>query len=310
MASEIPPSADRTEPGVVAGSREGPAIVRHRLGARLRRLREARSLSLEDVAAHLGVRPGALSRMETGEAPARFAYLKVIFDLYGVADPAEREELTGLARGGNRKDWLARCHGILPAGMGTYLGLEEAASAVLAFSALAVPGLLQSPDYAAAVIRAARPGLDPGTIRRLVTVTLRRQELLHDSSRSIRLILDEPVLHRQVAPPDVMTAQLDHLAAAVTMPAVTVQVAALARPWPVLPPSFALLRFPASPDIACQPGPAGRVTRTTREADLANLRTTFGALAASALTPDESQALIARLARRDPGTPHRAPAAR
>ena len=311
MISEKPPSAGRTEPGVVAGSREGPAIVRHRLGARLRSLREARSVRLEDVAAHVGVRPSTLSRMETGEAPVKASFLKVILDLYGVSDPDEREELAGLARGSSHQDWLARYHGVLPPGAGTYLGLEEAASEVMAFSALAVPGLLQCPDYAGAAIRAARPGLGASTVSRLVTVTLRRQELLHDSRRRFRLVLDESVLHRQVAPPAVMAAQLDHLAVAVTMPAVTVQVAVLARSWPVLTSSFALLRFagPASSDVACRPGPAGRVTRATREADLADLRATFDALTTSALTPDESATLIARLAGHAPATLHGAAAA-
>jgi transcriptional regulator with XRE-family HTH domain len=309
--SEKLPSARSTESGVVAGSREGAAIVRHRLGARLRSLREARSMRLEDVAVHVGVRPSTLSRIETGEAPVRASYLKVILDLYGVSDPDERAELAGLARGSIHQDWLARYHSILPSGAGTYLGLEEAASEVMAFSALTVPGLLQSPDYAAAAIRAARPGLDPGTVRRLVTVTLRRHELLHDSRRRFRLILDESVLHRQIAPPAVMAGQLDHLAVAVMMPAVTVQVAVLARPWPVLTSSFALLRFadPASSDIACQPGPAGRVTRTTRQADLADLRTTFDALTRSAQSPEESAALIAGLAGPAPAVPGGLPAA-
>ena len=67
-----------------------------------------------------------------------------------------------------------------------------------------MPGLLRCPDYAAAAIRAARPGLDPGTVSMLVTVTLRRQEMLHDSRRRrFHLILDESALHRQIAPPAV-----------------------------------------------------------------------------------------------------------
>jgi len=268
-------------------------------------------MRLEDVAARLGVKPSTMSRIETGEAPVRPVYLKIILDLYEVSGPAEREELAGLARGSSCKDWLARYRSILPPGASTYLGLEEAASAVLAFSAHTVPGLLQCPGYAAAAIRAARPGLDADTVSRLVTVTSRRQELLHDSRRCFRLILDESALYRQIAPPAVMAAQLDYLAAAATMPAVTVQVAVLARPWPVLAPSFALLRFadPASSDVACQPGPAGRVTRTSREADLAGLHATFDALARSALPPGESASLIARLAGRDPAVPHGAAAA-
>jgi transcriptional regulator with XRE-family HTH domain len=304
VISEKVDSARSPEPGVVAGSREGPAIVRHRLGARLRRLREEQSLRLEDVAAHVGVRPSTLSRIETGEAPVRGAYLKVLLDLYEVSDPAERAELTDLALGSSRRDWLARYRAILPPGAAAYLGLEEAASAVLAFSATAVPGLLQCPGYAAAAIRAARPGLDMCAVSKLVTLTLRRQELLHDPGRRIRLILDESALHRHIAEPEVMTAQLGHLAAAVTMPAVTVQIAALARPWPVLTPSFALLTFagPASADIAFQPGTGGRLTRITREADLADLRTTFDVLTASALSPGESAALITRLAGRAPAT--------
>ena len=109
-------SARSTPTLVAAGSREGPAIARHRLGARLRRLREERSLRLEDVAAHVGVRPSSMSRIETGEAPARAAYLSIMLDLYQVTDPAERAELTNLAWESSRKDWLARCHDILPPG--------------------------------------------------------------------------------------------------------------------------------------------------------------------------------------------------
>ena len=92
-----------------------PTVRRHRLGAELRRLREARSLRLEDVAVILDVAPSTISRIETGGAPTRTSYLTVMLDLYQLHDPDQRRLLTDLAREGQRKSWWADHADSLPA---------------------------------------------------------------------------------------------------------------------------------------------------------------------------------------------------
>src|SRR5580658_5248810 len=144
---------------------DGPSFLRRRLGRELRQLREARSLRLEDVAAHLGVAAGTLSRIETGKAPTRTSYLKILLDLYGADDPDQRRQLTEIAREGQRKNWWSDYEDLITAETGRYLGLEIAADQVRSWSMLAVPGLLQTADYAEAVARATRPDLTASQAR-------------------------------------------------------------------------------------------------------------------------------------------------
>src|SRR6185437_5156403 len=135
------------------------ALGRRRLGSDLRRLRQAQSLRLEDVAARLDLAPTTLSRIETGKAPVRAAYLTVMLDLYHVDDPSERDQLTDLAHDGWHASWHDAYRSLLPAGASHYLDLESAAQHVRSYTVHAIPGLLQARGYAAAAIQAARPGL-------------------------------------------------------------------------------------------------------------------------------------------------------
>src|SRR6266700_1787545 len=85
----------------------GPTVRRRRLGSELRRLREAHSLKLEEAAERLGLAPSTLSRIETGKAPTRSAYLISMLEMYGVTDPEQRQVLAEMAREGHRKGWWA-----------------------------------------------------------------------------------------------------------------------------------------------------------------------------------------------------------
>jgi transcriptional regulator with XRE-family HTH domain len=279
---------------------DGPAIRRHRLGSQLRQLREARALRLEDVAAQLGVAPSTLSRIENGSAPTRTSYLKLMLDLYQVSDPVQRGLLADLASEGQRQDLWACHRDVLPPGAAAYLGIEAAATSMRGYYDHAVPGLLQTASYAAAAIKALWPRLSEEQAARLVMLTTRRQCILGDGQHRLHLVIDEATLLRSLAPPDVMAAQLDHLRALTASPALTIQVAALARTRPLLSPPFTLLSFGAAgdPDVACRLGPAGRITRTTKTVDIRELRQTFATLAANALPPAESATLISQLADR------------
>lgn len=283
----------------------GPTIRRRRLGAVLRRLRESRSLKLEYVAGRLGVAPSTLSRIETGKAPTRTSYLAIMLDLYGVDDPGQRMAYLEMAREGQRRGWWADAEDLLSAGFGTYLGLEAESAELRVFGATVVPGLLRTPDYARAVIGAARADLTPAQIDRLVAVQMRRQEVLRgaDGAR-LRLVLDESVLLRVLGSAQVMRQQLERLAGAGAEPAVTVQVLRLSgghRPAPSV--SFGILSFtePGDADVVCAEGIRGQVLLEEREGDVRAMHDVFDALSGAAMTPDDSAVLIGELAGRYEG---------
>jgi len=276
-----------------------PTIRRRRLGTELRRLREARGLKLESVASRLGVAPSTLSRIETGKAPTRTSYLIVMLGLYSVDDPAQRKLLIELAREGQRKGWWADSEELLPTGFGRYLGLEAEASALRSFGAQVVHSLLQTEEYARAVITASRYGLAPEQVERLVAVQLRRQEvLLRDDPIRLRLVLDESALLRSMGPPDLMNRQLARLLDASQRPAVTVQVLTMSSgSRPVLSGSFNVLSFaePGDPDVACAEGLRGQLLLDERGTDVRELGRVFDSLSDAALSPADSADLITDL---------------
>jgi transcriptional regulator with XRE-family HTH domain len=280
-----------------AGTLTGPTIRRRRLGGELRKLREAGGHRLEDVAAKLDVAPSTLSRIETGKAPTRTSYVTILLDLYGVDDADQRRRLTDIAREGQRKSWWSDYEDLITAETGRYLGLESAAERVRSWSVLAVPGLLQTADYAEAAVRATRPDLTPSQARRLAAIPLGRQTLARSSGRQLNLIIDETALLRRVAPPDVMADQMRHLATVAADPLVTVRVVALTTPHPVLSPPFALLRFDDPDDlgVACCAGIGGQLLVTQHAGRVSTLHATFGALSRATLSPADSTDLIRHL---------------
>jgi transcriptional regulator with XRE-family HTH domain len=282
-----------------SAAHDGPGIGRHRLGICLRQLRLNRSLRLEEVAARLDVAPSTMSRIETGKAPARTSYVRMLLDLYGVDDPDQRRLLTDLAREGQRKDWWADARDLLPAGVGRYLGLEAAASQVCSFSTQTIPAPLRTDEYAAAAERVTRPGARPDDIRRLVAVTVRRQEVLERAGLRLHALIDEAALVRPMGSKHVLADQLGHLVTVTASEQVTVQVIPLTAAWPVLSAPFAVLTFadPADADVACTFGAGGEVNISSCAADVAAMRGTFTALSRAALTTDESASLICELAR-------------
>ena len=289
------------------GQAPDPAVSRHWLGTQLRELRQARALRLADVAAELGIVGSTLSRIETGKAPARASYIRVLLDLYGVTDPDQRRQLTELARQGLEDEWCADAAGLVPTEMLRYLGLETAATQIRLFAAHLIPGLLQTTDYAEAAWHAARPDLSRDHARKLAALTGHRQKTLANSGHLLHAVIDEAALLRPARPAPVMAAQIDHLSWLATATHLTIQVLPLTVPWPVLSPPFTLLAFaaPADPVTACTSSADGHPVLTTHRQTVRALRNAFDALARAALPPAQSAHLIARLTRQ----PQRPPAA-
>ena len=202
----------------------GPTVRRRRLGAELRRLRDSAGYKLEEVAGMLGVAPSTLSRIETGKAPTKSAYLSQLLELYQVTDAGQRQILVDMAREGHRKGWWAAYDDVLPSGLGVYVGLEAEASGLRSYEIGVVHGLLQTTDYARAILRASAPHT-ADQIERLVDLRMERQRRLDDNPPlDLWVIHDEAVIRRTVGGPVVMRHQLAHLLVAAGLPGVTLQV--------------------------------------------------------------------------------------
>lgn len=203
----------------------GPTVRRRRLGAELRRLRDSAGYKLEEVAGMLGVAPSTLSRIETGKAPTKSAYLSQLLELYQVTDAGQRQILVDMAREGHRKGWWAAYDDVLPSGLGVYVGLEAEASGLRSYEIGVVHGLLQTTDYARAILRASAPRHTADQIERLVDLRMERQRRLDDNPPlDLWVIHDEAVIRRTVGGPVVMRHQLAHLLVAAGLPGVTFQV--------------------------------------------------------------------------------------
>jgi transcriptional regulator with XRE-family HTH domain len=275
----------------------GAGIGRRLLGSELRQLREAAGVRLDDAAAAAGVAASTLSRIELGKAPARAWLVEAVLGEYGVTDGEQCRRLASMAREGWRREWYDEYRDMLPLDFVRYLSLEAAASDVRVFSACTVPGLLQAPDYAAAVARAALGGITAQQARRLAAIAGRRQEITRNSQARLHAVINEAALRRPAGSAATMAVQLRHLAAVIADNSATVQVAALSAPLPVLTGSFAVLGFPdgISPDVACASGPGGKPVLVTREREVSALRDAFEALARSAMAAGPSGRLIAAL---------------
>ncbi len=279
----------------------GPTVRRRRLGSELRHLRDARSIKLEEVADRLGVAVSTLSRIETGKAPTRTAYLSAMLDLYGVEDAAHRQALTEMAREGHRKGWWTVFDDVLPTGFSVYVGLEAEASSLRIYESQVVHGLLQTEAYAREVMTVVRRRRTPQEIERLVELRMQRQEVvLRADPLQLWIILDEAVLRRPVGAPEVMGSQLDYLCTASQWPNVTLQVLAFSSgSHPALNGPFAIIEFAerSDPEVVYSEGVGGQGYLEERDREVRARSEIFDLLRAAALPPSDSAELIRTISR-------------
>ena len=180
----------------------GPTVRRRRLGSELRKLRDANGLKLEEVAGELGVAPSTLSRIETGKAPTKSAYLSQMLEMYGVVDQQQRQVLVDMAREGHRKGWWAAFDDVLPSGFDIFVGLEAETTGIRSYEISVVHGLLQTQEYARAVLRELRPRQTSEQVERQVDLRMARQRRLEDElPLDLWVIHDEAVIRRTVGGP-------------------------------------------------------------------------------------------------------------
>ncbi|GLW52324.1 helix-turn-helix domain-containing protein [Kitasatospora phosalacinea] len=198
--------------GLQTGS--GATARRIQLGAQLRRLREARGVTREDAGYSIRASESKISRMELGRVGFKQRDVADLLTLYGVNDEESRSALLGLVGGTNAPSWWHGYGDVVPGWFQTYLNLEDAADLVRSYEVQFVPGLLQTPEYVHAVMRAGSPAAPAEEIERRAAVRLRRQErFLAEGARArLELIVDETALRRPCGGPEVMRGQLERLA--------------------------------------------------------------------------------------------------
>ncbi|MEV6984175.1 helix-turn-helix transcriptional regulator [Sphaerisporangium sp. NPDC051017] len=272
-----------------------PTVRARRLARELRRLREQQGLTLQEVADGLGWSRAKVSRVETAQIRPHHGDVADLLALYGATSP-ERDSLVALAREIRKRGWWTA---YLDVFSGSYVALEDEASQMRAWDPQLIHGLLQTADYARAVIRAGRMIADASEVDRRVAARLARQTLLsRDGAPELHMVVDEAVIRRSVGGRDVMRAQLAALQDHAARPNITVQIVPYAvGEHPGLDGCFTLLSYPdpADPDIAYIEGTMGDVYMESAE-DVAAHKLRFERISAVAMSPEDSIKLINKVA--------------
>ncbi|WP_431772295.1 helix-turn-helix domain-containing protein [Streptomyces cucumeris] len=233
--------------------RSAPTVGHVVLGRRLQDLREKAGLKREQAARVLRVAPATVRRMETAEVALKVPYVQLLLDAYGIRG-AELEAFITLTEEANRPGWWQRFHDILPDWFSVHVSLEGSAEMIRAYEPHFVPGLLQTEEYARAVMQTGAIGrAAPGDAERHVALRMERQRLLaRPDAPRLWVVMDETVLRRPVGSAGVMRRQVDRLLEATEQPRITLQITEFAsghHPGTYGP--FVLFRFavPELPDM-------------------------------------------------------------
>lgn len=255
-------------------------------------------LTAEDVAAELDWSHSKVSRMETGKVGLKATDVSVLCDLYGISGK-RKELMVSTARQARQKTWYQRDYGDVVADwFAQYVGLEGSATSLQMFEGLAVPGILQTRDYAEAITRATLVDATTDEIQRKVAFRMKRQSILaQDDPPEVWAILDEGAVRRQVGGPKIMKAQLDYLRELAERPGITLQVvpyvagahAAMAGP-------FVNLRFvdPFPPVVYLESQTSSAYLQ--EEPDVRRYEKIFDHLQASALGTEPTLSLLVEVA--------------
>jgi hypothetical protein len=279
--------------------RYSPTLRRRRLSGELRRLLAASGKTAAQVDEQLEWNEGKTARMLRGDwlrpNPRDIADL---LKLFNVTDEEQRDYLITLAKQGRERGWWHPYRELSPTYF-TYIGLEQEAKAVRTFQLGVVPGLLQTEDYARALIARGPGELSEDEIERQVEVRAERQKLL-TADEPIRLwaIIDEAALRRPVGDEDVMRQQLEHLLEMARLAKVTLQVIPFAAgAHPGLLSAFTLLEFPHPDDQDAAYVQTVGSELFLEGSDVTDYRIAFERLTAFSLTPADTLPFIANMAK-------------
>jgi transcriptional regulator with XRE-family HTH domain len=274
-----------------------PTVRRRRLGSEIKRLREAERMSGSLLAKKIGMSQPQFSRVENARGKLTVAQLGKLIKVFAV-DERKAEELRTLHRDGDVLGWWEQYSDVLPDNVELLIGLEAGAAWEQTYQDAYIPGLLQTPEYARAVIGSAAPFLRSADLPRLVQLRAERQQRLTDTDFRLTTVINEAALHRWVGGREVMHTQLRHLLDA--QHNATVEVLVLpyeAGEHPGQGQSFVLLTFPEPEDPAIVFLDYAHSSGFLEKApEIRQHTSVFGAVVSQALNPDDSLRRIAKIA--------------
>ncbi|MDX3522230.1 helix-turn-helix transcriptional regulator [Streptomyces scabiei] len=279
-------------------SNVNPTVRRRRLGQELRRLRELKGMTAEEVAERLLVSQSKISRLENGRRSISQRDVRDLCGVYEVEDQRVVDSLMQMAKDSRQQGWW-HAFGDVP--YSVYIGLETDAASLRVYDPQVVPGLLQTRPYAEALIAGALPETTPADIEKRVQVRLRRQERISAPESPLRLwtVLDESALRRVVGNRSLMREQLEHLMEQSQLPHVTVQVIPFDMgAHPGLNGQYAILEFPDASDssVVYIEGVTSDLY-LEKPADVQKYSVMYEHLRAQALNVEQSRQLIGEIAK-------------
>ncbi|MDK1475342.1 helix-turn-helix transcriptional regulator [Streptomyces sp. 549] len=281
-------------------ARRGATFRRRELGRELRRLREGKGLTLQEVSDRLGFSHTKLARVESGDNDLpRVGDLDDLMTLYELDDREDRDTLLQLHRESLSKDPWTPYKQYMPSRMPTYRGLEEAASEIRAFQPDVVFGLLQTESYTRAMFLLAKP-VDETTSEFVETNTrlrMERKELITRSDKPLvlRAVLDEAAVRRMVAGPEVMRGQYQEIVELSRLDNVTVQILPNEVVTYRAQSNFSILEFPDELEPVVQMDLPSTISVTDARREVSKAMRRFDAMRESALAPAATADFLHRL---------------
>ncbi|MFB7673484.1 helix-turn-helix domain-containing protein [Kitasatospora purpeofusca] len=277
-------------------SKVPPSIRQRRLGAELRRLREQAGLSVTRAGELHGTQQSRISNIESGGYPVSADRVRALARLYGCADDALVEALTGMT-GGRTRGWWEEYREILPAGALDLAELEHHAVSMRITSVVHIPGLLQTAEHARALFRDVVPPLSPPEVEHLVSHRIKRQAVLFGASPTpLVAVVHETALRMEFGGPEVARSQLEYLLTASEHPHIDLRVIPFGTG--SFPSSGAAIVYFAA-EVARLDSvqvDGDRFEFIDTEPQLIKYRAVLDRLEASALKPGASRDLIRRVA--------------
>jgi transcriptional regulator with XRE-family HTH domain len=283
-----------------AGDGLSPVVQRRRLRTELRKAREEAGLTQEQVADAMEWSPSKVIRIEAGTSRITTNDLKALLRHLDIVDAQRTGELLALARAARAPSWWSQYRHIASPGFLQFVEYEAAASATSNFEPLLVPGLLQTEEYARAVIQQFDEQPTAERVDALVKLRMTRQELLErpDPPR-LSFILDEAVVRRLVGGRTVMRRQVRHLIQMAKRPNVTIELVPFnAGVHPGMHGPFVVIEFPdtADDDVLYLESPRGDVVYRDTPEDIGASREAFRQLRAMSLGPEGSVTYLGKVA--------------
>ena len=277
-----------------------PLVQRRRLRTELKKAGQTSGLTQDQVAGEMDWSLSKIIRIESASSGISANDLKALLQLYGVKDPGQVDSLVALARAARERSWWSAYRDVAPQSLLQLTEYESAAQDIRQFETMFVPGILQTEDYARAVIdNYYEEGLSSNRLRALVELRTRRQDIIDaENPPSFHFVLDEGVVRRVVAGPSVMRRQLRRLIEVADKPNITLELIPFSVGLhPGMKGPFEIIEFadPSVSDIVYLESPRGDMFSDVPE-EILKYREAFEGLVKASLGPRDSLTLIATIA--------------